>query len=161
MSLNLTALRKAIDALECSPAIAKNKKVDLSDDDLLARIRAGIAQNFRTAYEQCWKFTRRWIRENRGADEANYPRTRKELFRMASQNGLISDPLPWFEYGNARNLSFYTYDENGAEQVYQIAIKFVPDAKFLLKQAGKSINRLKCNWMCWTESVGAMVLLLV
>ena len=101
MSLNLTALRKAIDALECSPAIAKNKKVDLSDDDLLARIRAGIAQNFRTAYEQCWKFTRRWIRENRGADEANYPRTRKELFRMASQNGLISDPLPWFEYGNA------------------------------------------------------------
>ena len=134
MSLDLTSLKKAIDALERSLAIAKNKKIELMDNDLRETIRAGITQNFEVAYEQCWKFIQRWIRENGSANDANYPRTRKELFRLASQNGLISDPLPWFEYGNARNLTSQTYDENSAEHVYQIAIKFISDAKFLLKQ---------------------------
>jgi len=39
------------------------------------------------------------------------PRTRKELFRVAARDGLVRDPLIWFGFGDARNLTTHTYKE--------------------------------------------------
>lgn len=44
------------------------------------------------AYEQCWKFIQRWNSENQSPEDADIPRTRKELFRVAARLELISDP---------------------------------------------------------------------
>jgi len=73
--------------------------MDFLDVDMRETVRAGVIQNFEVAYEQCWKMIQRWIKENKTSEEAEHPRTRKDLFRMAARCGLIDDPLPWFAYG--------------------------------------------------------------
>lgn len=135
MALELTSLRKAVATLERSLMITHSQKVMEGFDDILREtLRAGIIQNFEIAYEQCWKFIQRWIRENRAPEEADHPRTRKELFRLAARCGLIEDPAPWFAYSDARNLTAHTYNEAQAQAAYETATQFITDAKLLLAQ---------------------------
>lgn len=131
--MDLSSLGKAIEALENSLRVARETSETLSEE-ALDTIRAGVIQHFEVAYEQCWKFTQRWLRINASPEEADFPRTRKELFRMAARQGLILDPLVWFEYGNARNLSSQTYDEDQAVIVFEAAVRFLPDARKLLDE---------------------------
>jgi nucleotidyltransferase substrate binding protein (TIGR01987 family) len=135
MKLDLSSLRKAIGSLEKTLKVAENKELAASlDDDAKDAIRAGVIQNFEFTYELCWKFMRRWLKENAAVEEAEYPRTRKELFRLAARFGLIKEPLSWFSYGDARNLASHTYDEDKAESVYETAVDFTEDAKYLLER---------------------------
>ena len=133
MALELSSLEKALDALDRSLHAASYNLETLSDDQR-DTMRAGVIQKFEVSYEQCWKFVQRWLRENRSPEDADHPRTRKELFRLAARVGLIADPLPWFEYGDARNLTSHTYDAKQAEIVYRAAGKFITDAKDLLSR---------------------------
>ncbi|MBI5142783.1 MAG: nucleotidyltransferase substrate binding protein [Nitrospirae bacterium] len=133
MPLELGSLKKAIATLERSIRVAEAARSHSpEDEDLLDTVRSGVIQNFEVAYEQCWKFVQRWIRENRSPDDADHPRTRKELFRLAARYGLVGDPLPWFEYGDSRNLTSHAYDEEKAETVFESALQFVADARYLL-----------------------------
>jgi len=136
MPLQLDSLEKAINALDRSLHAAKEEAAELSPA-LQETIRAGVIQNFEVAYELCWKFIQRWIRENRSPEEADHPRTRKELFRLAARIGLVPDPLPWFEYGDARNLTSHTYNLEHAETIYQLAFRFAGDARELLRRLQK------------------------
>ncbi|MCL4556459.1 MAG: nucleotidyltransferase substrate binding protein, partial [Gammaproteobacteria bacterium] len=58
----------------------------------------------------------------------------KDLFRLAAQHNLIDDPLPWFSFGDARNLTSHTYDEVTAQQVFAAAQDFLPYAENLLER---------------------------
>ncbi len=138
MKLDLSTLRKAVESLEKTVNIAddKNFMSGLNDDQKNA-IRAGVIQNFEVAYEFCWKYMQRWLKENAAGGEAELPRTRKELFRMAARYGLIKDPLPWFSFGDARNLTSHTYNEEKAESVYNSAVDFIDDARHLLEKLEK------------------------
>ncbi len=131
MALDLDNLNNAIDALDRSIETAKD--LDKSDPVLLEVVRAGVIQQFEVAYEQCWKMIRRWLRENYSIEEAEFPRTRKDLFRHASKAGLIDQPESWFSYGDARNLSTHTYNQARADEVYQTALRFLKDARRLQK----------------------------
>ncbi len=102
--------------------------------DLQETIRAGVVQNFEVAYELCWKFMQRWLRENRGAQETDSLRTRKDVFRMAARFGLIPDPTPWFEFAEARNLTTLTDDAEQAVAAYETARRFLPHAEQLLQR---------------------------
>jgi len=133
MALELSSLIKAINALDRSLKASHSNMESLADD-LRETVRAGVIQNFEVAYEQCWKFIQRWIRENGTPEDADYPRTRKELFRIAARYGLISDPVPWFGFGNARNLTSHTYDETQAISVYETVERFLPHAMELLER---------------------------
>ncbi len=103
-------------------------------EDMQETLRAGVIQNFEVAYEQSWKMLQRWMRNNISPEEAEHPRTRKELFRIAARKGLIQDPTPWFEYAEARNMTSHTYDEDNAVCVFETAKKFASDADFLLRR---------------------------
>jgi nucleotidyltransferase substrate binding protein (TIGR01987 family) len=133
MALNLDSLRKSIDSLSRSIAAAE-KNMHLFDVDTQDTMRAGVIQNFEVAYEQCWKMLQRWIKVNRTPEDAVNPRTRKDLFRMVARYGLIADPLPWFTYGEARNLTSHIYDAEIALSVYATAISFYADAEYVLNQ---------------------------
>ena len=76
----------------------------------------------------------RWLRHNVIPEDAVYPRTRKDLFRLAAKHRLIDSPDSWFLYGDARNLTSHTYDERKASEVYEAACQFIEDAKYLLNQ---------------------------
>lgn len=133
MTLNLESLRKSVESLERALQVSKSP-LALENPVIEETIQAGVIQNFEVAFELCWKFIQRWIRTNRSSEEADYPRTRKELFRAAAAFGLIDDPSPWFEYGDARNLATHTYDEERAEEVYRISERFLGDAQALLRR---------------------------
>jgi nucleotidyltransferase substrate binding protein (TIGR01987 family) len=133
MPLALDSLIKSIDSLDRSLYVA-HSNMDMLGVDMQETVRAGVIQNFEVAYEQCWKFIQRWIRENRTVEGADHPRTRKELFRTAAASGLISDPVPWFAFGDARNLSSHTYDGSQAALVYDAAKRFLPHAVEFLER---------------------------
>ena len=137
MKLDLSSLRKAVKSLENTLEVANDKDFmsGLSDNQKDA-IRAGVIQNFEVAYEFCWKYIQRWLKENAAGGEAEFPRARKELFRMAARYGLIKDPLPWFSFGDARNLTAHTYNEADAIAAFEMAARFLPDAKALVEWLG-------------------------
>lgn len=93
MALNLQSLAKSIAALRTSIEVC-DKNWGSVDEDMQDTLRAGVIQNFEVAYEQSWKMLQRWIKRNVSPEDAEHPRTRKELFRIAARKGLIQDPAP-------------------------------------------------------------------
>ncbi len=130
--MDLASLQKSVEALERSLKVSQSNRE--ASAELRETIRAGVIQHFEIADEQCWKFVQRWLREN-SADpqDAVFPRTRKDLFRMAARLKLISNPEAWFEYGDARNLTSHAYEEEYASIVFEIAPRFLDDSRELLK----------------------------
>ena len=122
MELILTPLEKAVASLA--------KAVQQPKDEF---IRDAVIQRFEYTYELCWKMLRRRLAEDQGESEVKLL-SRKELFRMAAEYELLSDPAPWFSYHKARNETSHIYDEKKAEEVYLIAVQFLTDAQMLLKR---------------------------
>lgn len=132
MPLDLDNLRNAVASLERSLHVAEtmhNMTLELRET-----VRAGVIQNFEVAYEASWKFIQRWLRENSSPTDADSPRTRKDLFRLAARTGLLADPIPWFGFGEARNLTSHTYNEAHAEGSLNAARQFLPYAQDLLRR---------------------------
>lgn len=138
MSLDLSSLTQAIDALENSVALATSTvRMAPLDDITKATIRAGVIQHFELTYELCWKFTQRWIRSNISPEDA-IPRSKKDLFRTAAQKDLISDPKDWFDFTEAGNKTSHTYNREIADEVFGVALRFLPAAKELLAQLNQA-----------------------
>lgn len=135
MALDISSLKKAIKSLDGTLKRSNDDALMSRLDDVTQMaIKFGAIQNFEFTFELCWKFIRRWLRENGSPEDADFPRTRKELFRLAARYGLIKNPLSWFDYGNARNLMSHTYDEKKAHEIYSITNEFLKDAQYLLQQ---------------------------
>ncbi len=81
-------------------------------------------QRFEFTFELVWKTLKTYIEES-GRDAM--PASPKDVFRVAADLQIISDPAPYFEYLKKRNLSTHTYSEAQADEVYQ-AIKDFPQA---------------------------------
>jgi nucleotidyltransferase substrate binding protein (TIGR01987 family) len=124
---------RSLRALEKSIALVESG-LATPGQDLFETLRAGVIQQFEVTYELCWKLMDRWLRANRRNNHGDpeTARTRKELFRAAWANQLISNPGPWFEYAEARNLTAHTYNNEQADKAYQLATRFVQDAQDLL-----------------------------
>ncbi len=137
MTLQLDSFKRALISLNAS--LQSTQKVLLSndtsifDDTIRETLRAGVIQNFEVAYELCWKFIQRWLVAYQNINPSQI-RTRKELFRIAAKQGLIQDPISWFEYGDARNLTSHTYEESSAKTVYEVCDDFLKDAQYLLSK---------------------------
>ena len=92
-------MQKALKSFESAVnAACSEERMACLEDDQKDAIRAGVIQNFEFTYELSWKFMQRWLRDNQIKD-VDLPRTRKDLFRLAAQSGLIEDPVQWFAYG--------------------------------------------------------------
>ncbi|WP_432823391.1 nucleotidyltransferase substrate binding protein [Trichloromonas sp.] len=136
--LDLSSLQKAIGSLDSLLLRVRDDAFMAGLDEVLQKgLRAGVIQNFEFTFELCWKFIQRWIRLNRSPEDAE-PLVRKDLFRMAARYGLVSDPTLWFDYAEARNLTSHTYDENRAQEVYNVAVGFIDEARYLLAQLEKT-----------------------
>ncbi len=131
MTLDLSSLQKAINSLGRAIKVADSViKGDVNTDEEEV-IRAGVIQNFEFTYELCWKFMKRWLEINIGGANLDGA-TRRELFREASKSGLIDDIDSWMEYHGARNETSHTYDNDKAEDVFDVTKNFLKDAKQLL-----------------------------
>ena len=131
MTLDLSSLQKAVGSLDRAVKVADKMIEGEVDTDQEEVIRAGVIQNFEFTYELCWKFMKRWLELNVGGVTLDGA-TRKELFRKAFESQLIDDIDNWMEYHEARNETSHTYDNDKADDVFNVSKNFLKDAKQLL-----------------------------
>lgn len=136
MALNYTSLEKSIISLENGIEIYNKKKLMEENIEEIEIIKAGIIQNFEVSYEISWKLMKKWLEENIGVSAVDGI-SRKELFRIASQNKLIEDVEKWFVFHEARNLTSHDYDGIKAEDVFKIALTFPKYARKLYERLEK------------------------
>ena len=84
-------------------------------------IRDSVIQRFEFSIELAWKSAKKQLGLTDTAP--------KMIIRDLAQQGLISDPLRWFGFLEARNLSSHSYNEGVAEQIYSTAKEALPDLK--------------------------------
>jgi len=134
--LDITHLKNAIAALQS--CINDYNEYATKGNTLRESLRSGVIQNFEVAYELSWKFMKRWLAFNIGNSLVDgIPRF--ELFKLAVENGLISDSEIWFDFHDARNKTSHEYGEEAAEIVLEYALKFLPYAKGFLGTLEKKI----------------------
>jgi nucleotidyltransferase substrate binding protein (TIGR01987 family) len=130
MPLELSTLRKAASMLETALRIYEDPAVKNRPSEEREVLRAGVIQVFEYTYELCWKFMKRWLELNISPTVDGS--TRKELFRLAAENKLISNVESWMDYHQSRNETSHVYDPGVAEDVYASVRPFLQDAKTLL-----------------------------
>jgi len=132
MKLNLenleNSIQSLIESIESYDELAN--KIQLSEKNINT-LRSGVIQNFEVAYEQCWKFMKRWI-ENNVNPQIGIAMTRRELFRLSAENFLIHDFEKWMKFHKLRNLTSHTYDKKNAEESFQISVSFLKEASSFL-----------------------------
>ena len=131
MPLQLDNLKKSLHSLHRSIAVFSDFSGS-SNLDLIQTLQAGVIQNFEIAYEQCWKMMQRWIRINKNDLIAENPLSRRDLFRLAAEYGLIRDPVRWFGFGEARNQTSHIYHAQTANTVFASASEFTQEAEDFL-----------------------------
>ena len=132
--LELDALQRAVQAYTVACLVAKDDAViHKLSTELQDVIKAGIIQHFEFTYELCWKFIKRWLEKNYGSSEVDGV-TRRELFRLAAENKLITSVEQWMHFHQARNQTSHTYDPDIALEVYNTSLDFLQVAQHLLQQ---------------------------
>jgi len=131
--LDLSSLRKAVLSLERALSFASERlaisNISVEEKEV---IQAGVIQNFEFTYELCWKFMKRWLELNLVPGLLDGA-SRKELFRNALEQKLISDFSSWVRYHELRNLTSHTYNTEVADEIYSITDDFLEHATYLLK----------------------------
>ncbi len=131
--LELGSLGKAIASLESGLVRVHDQKLMAQlDEGTQQLMKAGVIQNFEFTYELSWKFIKRWLENNLGSVYVDGI-SRKELFRIAAENLLITDVKAWWSYHEARNKTSHVYDQAVAAEIFASAEQFYNDAKALLQ----------------------------
>jgi nucleotidyltransferase substrate binding protein (TIGR01987 family) len=123
--LDISALKKAAQAFENALVFAGKVEAKPSNEREFYEFEtasAAVIQHFEFSYELCWKTMKRFIEMDIGS-EADIL-TRKDIFRISAEKRLINDFDRWVEFQRARNRTSHVYDEEVANEVYQIAKTF-------------------------------------
>ena len=126
-SLDISSLKNAVNALDDSIA-EYNESVPNCSARMRDVLRSGVIHNFETAYELCWKFMKKWLEMNVSPDIVKGV-ARREFYRIAWENGLISDVREWWDFNESRNETSHIYSVAIAENVFAAALKFIVSAK--------------------------------
>ena len=120
------SLEEALDAADRAPA------------DRL--IRDAVIQRFEYTYELSWKTLKRYLETRHGQSDADLW-SRRDLFRVGAEAGLIASPTDWFEFTKMRNLSSHTYNEHTADRVASVAPLFRAHCGALLAELSRRLER--------------------
>lgn len=130
MSLNFDALKNAFASLNLAIQRAKKEPKDLE-------VRDACIKRFEYTFELCVKTIKRYIQMEMPVtehiDQMNY----RDLMRVAFEIGLIQGVEDWFSYREARNQTSHAYDQHKAHIVFEVTLKFINDAQFLIVQLTK------------------------
>ena len=78
----------------------------------------GLIQGFEFTFELSWKLLKDYL-ETKGFKDFHGS---KDTFKLAFQEGLISDGELWMEMLDNRNRSSHTYEENIARQIISLVL---------------------------------------
>lgn len=125
MQLDLSPLRKALASLERG---LTRRRTNLADEE----VRDACIQRFEYCFELSWKMLKRQIELEIGNTAEVDGYSKRTLFRVAAERGLISSPEPWFVYLVQRNKTSHAYDAQVALEVAAELEAFARDAQSLL-----------------------------
>ena len=132
MSLELASLESAAAALNRALGVTSNKaQWQALTAQVQEAVHAGVIQSFEVAYEQSWKMIKRWLENNISATDVDGV-TRRHLFRIAAEAGLIGDVDLWMTFHQARNETPHTYNCAKAAAVVEMAPEFLQACEALL-----------------------------
>ena len=131
-------MQKAVDSLSEAVANSKDEEFVSSLNESQHRlIISGVLQNFEFTYEITFKMIKRQLEESLAnpaqVDQYNF----KDLVRTAAEKGLLRDPVLWFDFREQRNITSHTYDAAKAASVYETAVQFLDEARFVLNELVK------------------------
>jgi nucleotidyltransferase substrate binding protein (TIGR01987 family) len=129
--LNISALKAAAEAFYNALAFADKVEAKAPGDRdpyEFETVRASLIKHFEICYEMCWKTMLRFIKADIGEEEANIL-TRRDLFRVSAEKGLIADFDHWLAYHNTRNMILQSYDSKIANDIYRTAKMFADDLR--------------------------------
>mgnify|MGYP001616634122 FL=1 len=98
-------------------------------------IRDGAIQRFEYTCELIWKT----LKERIKSTEREIRNTPKDIFRVAADLGLISDPQVWFDFLTNRNLASHLYDNKAMDAVFGDIPKFVAETEKVIIAIEKQI----------------------
>ena len=127
MKLDFSSLEKALTSLKKGFSRAE---ADHHDEEL----RDACIQRFEYTFELSWKMLKRQIELEVGSTPEVDTYSKRGLFRVAGERGLITNVESWFDYLEKRNLTTHTYDISNAKEVYSVIGNFIKDADALLKE---------------------------
>ena len=125
MQLELSPLRKALASLERG---LTRRRTNLADEE----VRDACIQRFEYCFELSWKMLKRQIELEIGNTAEVDGYSKRTLFRVAAERGLISSPEPWFVYLVQRNKTSHAYHAQVAMEVAAELEAFALDAQSLL-----------------------------
>ena len=100
--------------------------------------KAGIIQFFEVSFELAWKTLKDYL-ESEGFDDVKSPKT---TIKKAFEIGLIEDGHLWMEALENRNLAAHTYDDEKAEEIYElICHSYFP----MLKRLEMRLEKIDAN----------------
>lgn len=135
MSLDLTSLRSAVASLEAGIDVVGDATwFDRQPEKVKSTLIAGVIQNFEFVYEIGFKMIRRQIESEAASPDEVDESSFRDVMRVAAEKGLIADVEAWFQYRLLRNISAHTYDQAKAHQVYEGTLRFIGDARDLLRR---------------------------
>ena len=74
---------------------------------------------FEYTFELSWKNLKRFLENDKPLSDDSV----RGVLREAHQRQLISNIDQWFAFQKSRNLTSHTYNEDTAQEVYEVAIK--------------------------------------
>lgn len=125
MQLELSPLRKALASLERG---LTRRRTNLADEE----VRDACIQRFEYCFELSWKMLKRQIELEIGNTAEVDGYSKRTLFRVAAERGLVRSPEPWFVYLVQRNKTSHAYDAQVAMEVAAELEAFALDAQSLL-----------------------------
>jgi nucleotidyltransferase substrate binding protein (TIGR01987 family) len=124
-SLDLSKFAAALSSLEA--AIVPPPKND--------RERDGAIQRFEYTFELAWKTAARVLAAH--GLSVTSPRA---VFRELAAQGWIADPVPWFEYLEARNQTVYDYSPQRADESNALVPTYYEHARTLYQSLADKLR---------------------
>ena len=113
--------KKALAVLERSIAAAQERDLNEMEEQ-------GLIKGFEFTFELSWNLLKDYL-ESKGFKDFHGS---KDTFKLAFQEGLISDGEIWMEMIDNRNRSSHTYEESIARQIISLVLsKYFPKFKEL------------------------------
>ena len=125
MQLELAPFRNALISLERGLV---RRSTNLADEE----VRDACIQRFEYCFELSWKMLKRQIEIELGNTAEVDSYSKRTLFRVAAERGLINSPEPWFVYLVQRNKTSHAYDARVAAEVAAVLEAFLLDARSVL-----------------------------
>jgi len=136
--LDISSLEKAYDAYSKALNYGLDIEQNSSDKSYEKEIVSNaLIHHFKIVYELSWKMMKKYI-EMEDSDVKIL--TKKDLFRIAGEKGLIQNFHKWVEFHSARNKTSHTYDEDTAKEVYETSKEFKNYIKDLISALEERIE---------------------